>query len=172
MVLPVPPGINGWWEPYTVNNKRGRRVASMRLTRDASTYKARAERALLNAGIDVVALEDEFRDLWLQIEVVSYLATPLERDADGPLKPLQDVVCSLLGVDDARVRRTEGRVLLDPTAPRVHVRIAGYRAWDSSGEGGPFYIVRTRLTADGPRTEPLLLTPHRLKREAGHPVHS
>jgi hypothetical protein len=112
--------------------------------------------------VDVVGLEDEFRDLWLGLEVTSYLATPLERDADGPLKPLQDLLCSLLGVDDARVRRTAGRVLLDPLEPRVQIVLCGHRAWDSSGEGGPFYLVRTRLTPEGPRTEPLLLTPRRL----------
>jgi hypothetical protein len=161
-VLPVPPGINQWWEPYTVPNRRGRRVASLRLTGDATKYRARAERVLLDAGVDVIALEDDFHDLWLQIEITTYLATPLERDADGPLKPLQDVLCGLLGVDDARVRRTAGRVLLDPAEPRVLVRVAGFQVWDSSGEGGPFYMVRTHLTADGPRTEPLLLTPRRL----------
>ncbi len=161
-VLPTPPGINHWWEPYTAQNKRGGRVASLRLTGDATKYKARAERVLLESGVDVVGLEDQFADLWLHLEVISYLATPLERDADGPLKPLQDVLCAILGVDDARVRRVEGRVLLDPTTPRVHVTVSGYQVWDSSGEGGPYYMMRTRVGPTGPRTEPLLLTPRRL----------
>ncbi len=161
-ILPVPPGINQWWEPYTTQNKRGRRVASLRLTGDATKYKARAERVLLESGVDVVGLEDQFRDLWLHLHVTSYLATPLERDADGPLKPLQDVLCAMLGVDDARVRRTVGSVLLDPTTPRVCVAVYGFHVWDSSNEGGPFYIMRSRITADGPRSEPLLLTPRRL----------
>src|SRR5581483_11501265 len=101
--LPVPPGINDWWEPVSIRRK-GHSVASMRLTRAAVRYKDYAEEVLRREGIDVVALEDEFRDLWLQIHITSYVATPMERDADGPLKPLQDLLCSLLGVNDARVR--------------------------------------------------------------------
>jgi len=160
--LPVPPGINGWWEPYTLRS-RGRAVASLRLTKDATAYKRLAERTLLENGTDPVELEDMFRDLWLDLRVVSYLATPLERDADGPVKPLQDLFCALLGVDDARVRHSSGTLRLDPPEPRAEVHLRGYRVWDSSGEGGPYYSVRTRLTVEGQRTEPRLLTEARLK---------
>jgi len=160
--LPVPPGINGWWEPYTLRS-RGRAVASLRLTKEATAYKRLAERTLLENGVNPVELEDTFRDLWLDLRVVSYLATPLERDADGPVKPLQDLFCALLGVDDARVRHSSGTLRLDPPEPRAEVHLRGYRAWDSSGEGGPYYDVRTRLTVDGPRTEPRLLTEQRLR---------
>ena len=160
--LPVPPGINGWWEPYTLRS-RGRSVASLRLTREATAYKRLAERTLLEHGTNPVELEDLFGDLWLDLRVVSYLATPLERDADGPVKPLQDLFCALLGVDDARVRHSSGTLRLDPPEPRAEVHLRGYRAWDSSGEGGPYYVVRTRLTTDGPRTEPRLLTEARLR---------
>ncbi len=160
--LPVPPGINGWWEPYTLR-ARGRSVASLRLTKDATAYKRLAERTLLENGTNPVELEDRFQDLWLDLRVVSYLATPLERDADGPVKPLQDLFCALLGVDDARVRHSSGTLRLDPPEPRAEVWLRGYRVWDSSGEGGPYYIVRTRLTPDGPRTEPRLLTEARLR---------
>ena len=159
--LPTPPGINGWWEPYTAR-AHGRPVASLRLTKDAVAYKRLAERLLLESGTDPVELEDQFRDLWLRLDVTSYLATPLERDADGPIKPLQDLFCSLLGVDDARVRHSSGRVLLDPLTPRAEVWLRGYQVWDSSGEGGPYYAVHTRLTAAGPRTEPRLLTARRM----------
>lgn len=159
--LPVPPGINAWWEPYTARAK-GRAVASLRLTKDALAYKRLAERVLLESGQDPVELEDAFHDLWLDLRVTSYLATPLERDADGPVKPLQDLFCALLGVDDARVRHSSGRLLLDPITPRAEVWLRGYQVWDSSGEGGPYYMVYTRLTPDGPRTEPRLLTKRRL----------
>src|SRR3954454_2617308 len=101
--LPVPPGINGWWEPVALR-RRGRLVASLRLTKDATAYKHLAERTLLETGLDPVELEDAFHDLWLDLRVVSYLAPQLERAAYGPNKPLQDLFCSLLGVDDARVR--------------------------------------------------------------------
>lgn len=160
VVLPVPPGINAWWEPYTIR-AGGRPVASIRLTREAVAYKRLAERALLEAGIDPVLLEDRFADLWLHLEIISYLATPLERDADGPVKPVQDLFCSLLGVDDARVRRSSGLVRLDPPEPRAEIIIRGYAVWDSSGEGGPYYTVRTRLSSQGPRTEPRLITVRR-----------
>lgn len=159
--LPVPPGINAWWEPVSIRRK-GHSVASLRLTRAAIRYKAHAEDLLLRAGVDLVALEDEFRDLWLQIHVTSYLATPLERDSDGPLKPLQDLLCALLGVNDARVRYTGGSLLLDPARPRVAVRVEGYQVWDASGVGGPFYMLRTRDTAAVRRSEPQLLTGRRL----------
>ena len=161
LALPVPPGINGWWEPYTARS-RGRVVASLRLTKDALAYKRLAERTLLDSGLDPVELEDTFHDLWLDLRVTSYLATPLERDADGPVKPLQDLFCALLGVDDARVRHSSGRLLLDPITPRAEVWLRGYRVWNSSGEGGPYYMVRTRLGPDGPRTQPCLLTARRL----------
>ena len=161
VTLPVPPGINGWWEPFTLR-RRGGAVASLRLTHDAVAYKRLAERTLLEHGTDPVELEDEFRDLWLDLRVISYLATPLERDADGPLKPLQDLFCSLLGVDDARVRHSSGAVRLDPMSPRVEVWLRGFQVWDSSGQGGPYYAITTRLTAAGPRTEPRLLTPRRM----------
>jgi hypothetical protein len=162
VALPVPPGINGWWEPYTLR-RRGAAVASLRLTREAVAYKRLAERTLLERGIDPVELEDLFRDLWLELRVVSYLATPLERDADGPVKPLQDLFCALLGVDDARVRSSSAALRLDPITPRVEVGLRGHAVWDSSGEGGPYYLVATRATADGPRTEPRLLTPRRAR---------
>ena len=110
-----PPGINDWWEPVSINRK-GHSVASMRLTRAAVRYRAHAEEVLSRAGVDLVALEDEFRDLWLQMHVVSYVATPMERDSDGPLKPLQDLLCDLLGVNDARVRYSAGSLLLDARA--------------------------------------------------------
>ena len=160
VTLPPPPGINGWWEPYTIR-RSGRPVASMRLTKDAVAYRRLAERTLLEAGIDPVELEDSFRDLWLDLRIVSYIATPLERDADGPVKPMQDLFCALLGVDDARVRQSSGSLRLDPLAPRAEVWLRGYRVWDSSGEGGPYYTIVTRITAAGPRTEPRLITPRR-----------
>lgn len=159
--LPVPPGINDWWEPVSIRRK-GQSVASLRLTRAATRYKAHAEEVLTRAGADLVALEDEFRDLWLQIHVTSYVATPLERDADGPLKPLQDLLCSLLGANDARVRYTGGSLLLDAARPRVAVRVEGYQVWDASGVGGPFYALRIKDTPAGRRSEPLLVTARRL----------
>lgn len=165
--LPVPPGINGWWEPYTLRGRGARAVASLRLTKDATAYKRLAERTLLEGGTNPVELEDTFRDLWLNLRVVSYLATPLERDADGPVKPLQDLFCSMLGVDDARVRHSSGTLRLDPPEPRAEVHLRGYHAWDSSDEGGPYYVVRTRLTPEGPRTEPRLLTEARLRALVG-----
>ena len=164
VTLPVPPGINGWWEPVALR-RRGRVVASLRLTKDATAYKHRAERTLLEVGLDPVDLEDGFHDLWLDLRVISYLATPLERDADGPIKPLQDLFCALLGVDDARVRHSSGSLRLDPPAPRTEVWLRGYQVWDASGQGGPYYAVRTRHTAEGPRTEPRLVTPRRLPSE-------
>ena len=164
VTLPVPPGINGWWEPVALR-RRGRVVASLRLTKDATAYKHLAERTLLEVGLDPVDLEDGFHDLWLDLRVVSYLATPLERDADGPIKPLQDLFCALLGVDDARVRHSSGSLRLDPPAPRTEVWLRGYQVWDASGQGGPYYAVRTRHTAEGPRTEPRLVTPRRLPSE-------
>ena len=164
VTLPAPPGINGWWEPVALR-RRGRLVASLRLTKDATAYKHLAERTLLEAGLDPVELEDAFHDLWLDLRVVSYLATPLERDADGPIKPLQDLFCTLLGVDDARVRHSSGSLRLDPLAPRAEVSLCGYQVWDSSGQGGPYYTVHTRYTAAGPRTEPQLVTARRLPSE-------
>ncbi len=161
LILPTPPGINAWWEPFSLR-VRGRSVASLRLTKDATAYKALAERTLLAKGVDPVELEDVFDNLWLSVAVTSYLATPLERDADGPVKPLQDVLCALVGVDDARVRLSSGVVRLDPLDPRVAVTLRGYQVWDSSDDdGGPYYTVQTRHTAAGPRTEPRLVTPRR-----------
>ena len=55
--------------------RRGRVVASLRLTKDATAYKHLAERTLLEVGLDPVDLEDGFHDLWLDLRVVSYLAT-------------------------------------------------------------------------------------------------
>lgn len=159
--LPVPPGINDWWEPVSIRRK-GHAVASLRLTRAATRYKAHAEEVLRRQGVDVVALEDEFRDLWLQVHVTSCIPTPMQRDADGPLKPLQDLLCSLLGVNDARVRYAAAALALDPARPRVVVRVEGYQVWDATGMGGPFYMLRTRDTPNGRRSEPLLLTPRRL----------
>src|SRR5438067_5508481 len=164
VTLPAPPGINGWWEPVALR-RRGRLVASLRLTKDATAYKHLAERTLLEVGLDPVELEDGFDDLWLDLHVVSYLATPLERDADGPIKPLQDLFCALLGVDDARVRHSSGTLRLDPHAPRAEVWLRGYQVWDASGQGGPYYTVRTRRTVEGPRTEPRLVTVRRLPSE-------
>jgi hypothetical protein len=165
--LPVPPGINEWWEPVSIRRK-GRGVASMRLTRAAARYKDHAEEVLRRQGVDVVALEDEFRDLWLQIHVTSYVATPMARDADGPLKPLQDLLCSLLGVNDARVRYSAAALVLDPARPRVQVRVEGYQVWDASGLGGPFYLLRARDTPAGRRSEALPLTPRRLPEPRPH----
>jgi hypothetical protein len=165
--LPVPPGINDWWEPVSIRRK-GHSVASMRLTRAATRYKAHAEEVLRRQGVDVVALEDEFRDLWLQIHITSYVPTPMERDADGPLKPLQDLLCSLLGVNDARVRYTGGTLVLDHERPRVAIRVEGYQVWDATGLGGPFFLLRTRDTPTGRRSEPLPLTPRRLPEPRPH----
>ena len=159
--LPPPPGINEWWEPVTIRRK-GRAVASMRLSNEATRYKAHAEDVLLRRGFDVVALEDEFRDLWLQIHIVSYIPTPMARDADGPLKPLQDLFCSLLAANDARVRYSAGSLQLDPERPRVQVRIEGYQVWDASGSGGPFYMLRPQNTPTGRRCEALEITARRL----------
>jgi hypothetical protein len=159
--LPPPPGINEWWEPVSIHRK-GRAVASMRLSKAAIRYKAYAEEVLLRQGFDVVALEDEFRDLWLQLHIVSYIATPMARDADGPLKPLQDLFCSLLAVNDARVRYSAASLQLDPAHPRVLVRIEGYQVWDASGAGGPFYLLRPQETPTGRRCEALQVTPRRL----------
>lgn len=159
--LPAPPGINDWWEPFTLR-RRGRVVASLRLTKDAVAYKRLAERILLEAGSDPVELEDTFHDLWLDLRVTSYLTTPLERDADGPVKPLQDLFCSLLGVDDARVRHSSGTLLLDPLDPRVEVWLRGLQVWDSSGHDGPYYTVATHVTPAGPRTEPRIVTARRV----------
>jgi len=159
--LPTPPGINEWWEPVSIRRK-GKAVASMRLSRAAVRYKAHAEDVLLRQGVDVVALEDEFRDLWLQIHIVSFVATPLARDADGPLKPLQDLLCSILAANDARVRYSAASLQLDPDHPRVMIRIEGYQVWDASGLGGPFYLLRPKETASGRRCEALELTERRL----------
>jgi hypothetical protein len=159
--LPVPPGINDWWEPVSIR-RGGRTVASIRLSRAAERYKAHAEDLLLKQGLDVVQLEDEFRDLWLQVHVTSYLATPMARDADGPLKPLQDLICGLLGANDARVRYSAGAVVLDPGNERAAIRVEGYQVWDASGRGGPFYMLRTRDTQHGRRSEAVLLTERRL----------
>lgn len=159
--LPVPPGINDWWEPVSIR-RGGRPVASIKLSRAAVRYKAHAEDELLKQGLDVVQLEDEFRDLWLQVHVTSYLATPMARDADGPLKPLQDLICGLLGANDARVRYSAGSVVLDPAYERVAIRVEGYQVWDASGRGGPFYMLRTKETLTGRRCEALLLTMRRL----------
>jgi hypothetical protein len=159
--LPTPPGINDWWEPVSIHRK-GRTVASMRLSKAATRYKAHAEAVLLRQGLDVVALEDEFRDLWLQLHIVSYIATPMARDADGPLKPLQDLFCSLLAVNDARVRYSAASLQLDPAHPRVQVRIEGYQVWDASGAGGPFYILRPQDSPAGRRCEALQITARRV----------
>jgi len=169
VTLPVPPGINGWWEPYSIY-RRGHSIASLRLTKDAVAYKRIAEREMLAARIDPVDLEEAFSDLWLELHVTSYIATLLERDADNPLKPLQDIMADMLGVDDALVRSSHGILRLDPTAPRVEIQLRGYQIWDSSGEGGPYYTVRTRVSAHGRHTEPQLVTPRRLPVERT-PVH-
>lgn len=159
--LPPPPGINEWWEPVSIRRK-GKTVASLRLSSAAVHYKAHAEEVLLRQGLDVVALEDEFRDLWLSIHIVSFVATPMARDADGPLKPLQDLLCSILAVNDARVRYSAAGLQLDPERPRVMIRIEGYQVWDASGLGGPFYLLRPHDTPAGRRCEALELTARRL----------
>jgi hypothetical protein len=161
--LPQPPGINDWWEPVTI--RRGSHtVASMKLTRKAVKYKSFAEDQLLRLGIDVVALEDAFRDLWLHLHVTSYLSTPMERDVDGPLKPLQDFMCQLLGVNDARVRHASGSVLLDASRPRVKVCVQGFQVWNSSGGNGPFYTIKTSNTPQGRRSVAQQVTPRRILR--------
>jgi hypothetical protein len=159
--LPPPPGINDWWEPVSIHRK-GRAVASMRLTGAATRYKKHVDEVLRRQGVDVVALEDEFRDLWPAIHVVSYVATPMARDADGPLKPLQDLLCSLLAVNDARVRYSAASLALDPDHPRVEVRIEGYQVWDASGRGGPFYLLRPKESLAGRRCEALEVTDRRV----------
>ncbi|HXT34818.1 MAG TPA: hypothetical protein VN837_04495 [Chloroflexota bacterium] len=165
--LPTPPGINEWWEPVSIRRK-GKTVASMRLSSAAVRYKAHAEEVLLRQGLDVVALEDEFRDLWLAIHVVSFVATPMTRDADGPLKPLQDLLCSILAVNDARVRYSAASLQLDPKHPRVMIRIEGYQVWDASGLGGPFFLLRPQDTPAGRRCEALELTARRLPTPRPH----
>lgn len=165
--LPTPPGINEWWEPVSIRRK-GKTVASMRLSRAAVRYKAHAEEVLCRQGLDVVALEDEFRDLWLAIHIVSFVATPMARDADGPLKPLQDLLCSILAVNDARVRYSAAGLQLDPERPRVMIRIEGYQVWDASGLGGPFYLLRPHDTPAGRRCEALELTARRLPTPRAH----
>ena len=91
-----------------------------------------------------------------------------------PIKPLQDLFCTLLGVDDARVRHSSGNLRLDPLAPRAEVSLCGYQVWDASGQGGPYYTLRTRYTAEGMRTEPQLVTARRPPSErpiiSYHPV--
>ena len=158
--LPQPPGINDWWEPVTI--RRGTRsVASMKLSRRAERYKAMAEDLLLRQGIDVVALEDACRDLWLRLHVTSYLATPMERDVDGPLKPMQDFICRLLGANDARVRVASASVALDAARPRIGVRVEGYRVWAAGEDGPPYYLLRTKDTPLGRRSEALTVTARR-----------
>jgi len=165
--LPTPPGINEWWEPVSIRRK-GKTVASMRLSSAANRYKSHAEEVLRRQGLDVVALEDEFRDLWLSIHIVSFVATPMARDADGPLKPLQDLLCSILAVNDARVRYSAAGLQLDPEHPRVMIRIEGYQVWDASGLGGPFYLLRPHDTPAGRRCEALELTARRLPTPRPH----
>src|SRR5919198_4596883 len=70
VTLPAPPGINGRWEPVALR-RRGRVVASLRLTKDATAHKHRAERTLLETGLDPVELEDACHDLWLDLCLVS-----------------------------------------------------------------------------------------------------
>ena len=126
--MPQPPGINEWWEPVTIRHG-ARSVASMKLSHRAEHYKAMAEDLLLRQGIDVVALEDACRDLWLRLHVTSYLSTPMQRDVDGPLKPMQDFICRLLGVNDARVRVASASLRLDEDGRRLGLRVEGYRVW-------------------------------------------
>ncbi len=158
--LPRPPGINEWWEPVTV--RRGARsVASMKLSRRAERYKSAAEDLLLRQGVDVVALEDDFRDLWLRLYVTSFVATPMERDVDGPLKPMQDFICRLLGANDARVRVATASLMLDPGRPRVEVRVEGYRVWAAGEAGPPYYLLKTADTPLGRRSVALPVTARR-----------
>jgi hypothetical protein len=158
--LPQPPGINEWWEPVTI--RRGTRsVASMRLSRGAERYKGMAEGLLLRQGADIVALEDAFRDLWLRLYVTSYLTTPMERDVDGPLKPMQDFICRLLGANDARVRVAAASVRLDQERPRVDIRVEGYRVWAAGDDGPPYYMLKTTDTAFGRRSAALEVTARR-----------
>ena len=63
------------------------------------------------------------------------------------------------------MRHSSGSLRLDPLAPRAEVALCGYQVWDASGQGGPYYTVRTRYTAAGPRTEPQLVTARRLPSE-------
>lgn len=156
--LPVPPGINQWWEPVSVH-RGGRTVASLRLSAAARDYTQGVGGLLLASGLGREALRAAFAGLWLEVEVVSYLATPLQRDADGPVKVLQDLFCKELGVDDARVRRSAGLLRLDPEDPRAEIALRGYRLWDASGGDGPYYRLREAARAGGGRTEPRLARP-------------
>jgi hypothetical protein len=161
--LPPPPGINQWWEPVTIQ-RRHHSVASIKLTRAAARYKQAAEDLLLRQGVDVVALEDTFRDCWLRLRLTSFLATPMQRDVDGPVKPLQDLVCALLGVNDARVRQVEASLRLDPERQRVALRVEGYHVWDAGSGTGPYYLLKTVDTPEGRRSVPLLVTARRRPR--------
>lgn len=158
--LPQPPGINDWWEPVTIH-RGAHTVASIKLSRRAERYKSSAEDLLLRQGVDVVALEDTFRDLWLRIYVTSYMATPMERDVDGPLKPMQDFLCRLLGVNDARVRVASASLSLDAERPRAGVRVEGYRVWAAGASGPPYYLLKTTDTPLGRRSAALLVTARR-----------
>lgn len=164
VTLPISPGINGWWEPVTVWRK-GRAVASMRLTREATTYTLLARRTLAKEGYTPERLSRLAMGLWLTLALVCYVDTPLRLDADANVKPLQDLLSEFMGVDDSRVRSSRGELRLDPAYPRVEVAVRGYHAWDAGGEGrGPFYIVKGEGTPGRDlRTEAHPLTPRRMR---------
>ncbi len=163
VTLAVPPSINHWWKPFTLH-RGGHAVASIKLTEEAEAYTARAWADLRRQKQTPQALAARYADLWLTFHVGTYLATPLERDADGPVKPLQDLLCGVLGVDDCRVRQVVARVALDPANPRLEVTIEGYRAWDAGGEGrGPWYVMRSKRVGASLLTEPVLVTTRKCK---------
>jgi len=163
VTLAVPPSINHWWKPFTLH-RGGHAVASIKLTEEAEAYTARAWADLRRQKQTPQALAARYADLWLAFDMALYLPTPLDRDTDGPLKVVGDLIAGYVNVDDCRVRRSQGMARLDPAYPRLEVTIEGYRAWDAGGEGrGPWYVMRSKRVGASLLTEPVLITARKCK---------
>jgi len=163
VTLDVPPSINHWWQPFTLH-RGGHAVASIKLTQDAEVYTQKAWADLRRQKQTPQALAARYADLWLTFDMALYLATPLDRDTDGPLKVVGDLIAGYVNVDDCRVRRSQGVARLDPSNPRLEVTIEGYRAWDAGGEGrGPWYVMRSKRVGASLLTEPVLVTTRKCK---------
>jgi len=163
VTLAVPPSINHWWKPFTMY-RGGHAVASIKLTEDAEVYTARAWADLRRQKQTPQALAARYADLWLAFDMALYLVSPLSQDTDSALKPVGDIVSRYMGIDDCRVRRSQGIARLDPANPRLEVTIEGYRAWDAGGEGrGPWYVMRSKQVGASLLTEPVLVTTRKCK---------
>jgi len=108
--LPLPPGINTSYEIGTAYRTGRSRIVSKAehkmFKRDAALLLANQKQLLSKdeqKARNFIIEEIRLNGWFLFLEIFCFLEDILERDEDGGLKVVQDVVCKHLGIDDKYV---------------------------------------------------------------------